>query len=65
MTMDNLQQIRDTFIPTTIPCPDSEPSYQLTRAALTSYIINRRRMAMASLERMREKSIPTSIPCPD
>ena len=23
MTMDNLQAIRDTFIPTTIPCPDS------------------------------------------
>ena len=41
----------------------TEPSYKRARAALTAYIINKRRMAMESLERMRDKSIPTPIPC--
>ena len=33
------------------------------RAPLTSYIINRRGMAMDSLKQIRDKSIPTTIPC--
>ena len=65
MAMVNLQRISDKFIPTTIPCLDSEPSYQPTRAALTDYIVNRRGMAMDSLQQMRDKFIPTRIPCPD
>ena len=38
---------------------------QRTRAALTHYIINKRRMSLGSLDRMRDKSLPTTIPCPD
>ena len=60
MVMDSLKRIRDKSIPTTIPCPDSLPSYQRTRAALTIYIINRRRMAMDSLQRIKDKTIPTT-----
>jgi len=65
MAMESLKGIRDKSIPTTIPCPDSKPSHQPARAALTSFIINRRHMAMDSLEVIRDKSIPTTIPCPD
>ena len=61
----SLEGMRDKSIPTTIPCPDSKPSNQRARAALTVYIIVRRRMAMDSLEGIRDKSIPTTIPCPD
>ena len=63
--MDNLQRIRDTSISTTIPCPDSQSSYQWTRAALTPSYINRRRMAMENFQRIRETPISTTIPCPD
>ena len=65
MAIDSLEGMRDKSIPTTIPYPDSEPSYQCTRAALTDYIINRRRMAMDSLEGMRDISIPAISPCPE
>ena len=41
--------------------PDSKPSHQRNRAALTSYIINRRWVAMFSLEWMRDNSIPTQF----
>ena len=50
--------MRKKSIPTTIPCPDSLPSYLPARAALTSYIINRRWVPINRLERMRDKSIP-------
>jgi len=65
MAKASIKRIRDKSIPTTIPCPDSKPSYKQARAALTVYIIIRRRMAMDSLEGMRDKSIPKTSACPD
>ena len=62
--MESLEGMKDKSIPTTkIPGPYLYPSYGRATAALTGYIISRRRMAMDSRERMRNKSIPTTIPC--
>ena len=55
--MESLERMRDKSIPTTIPFPDSQPSYQRTRAALTHYIINRKQKAMEILEGIRDKYI--------
>jgi len=63
MAMDSLEGMREELIPKIIPCPDSSPSYQRARAALTIYIIERRRMTMDSLKGMRKTSVPTTIPC--
>jgi len=48
--MDSLQGLTDKSIPKTIAYPAPKPSHQWNRAALTSYFINGRRMAMDSLE---------------
>ena len=48
--------MRDKSISKTIPCSDLSPSYQPTSAALTTYIIKRRPMAMVSLEQIRDKN---------
>ena len=61
----NTDGMSDKSIPTTIPCHDSKPSCQWTRAALTAYIINRRWVAMESLEQIRDKAIPKAVPWSD
>ena len=61
-TVDTLEQIRETSIATTMPCPDPHVKHQWYRGSLTSYIFKQRGPERDKFERVRETMVARTNP---